>query len=105
MVGKGTTHQRTGNGSNAIHSSNKTGVYRAFDEGYRVCDNDQATGKYTSRSNTGYRPTNDQGDRVGRSTADEGADLKYANGREEDPFDAEKGVEFAEEQLECACRQ
>lgn len=51
---------------------------------------------------TSYGPPDDESDRVGRGPADGRADLKEADGQEEDALDAEEAVQLAEAQLERA---
>lgn len=96
MIGKGSPHQRPCNRSDTVHATNETGVDWSFMQRNSVCYDYQRAGEDTSRSQPSDRATDDEGGGVGSNTANQGAEFEDTNGEQEDPFDTEEGVKFAE---------
>ena len=64
-----------------------------------MCQYEKSPGQEASIAATCNGPSQYQGDGVGRCTAKGAPDLEHKKCCKEDPFNAEKCVEFAEEQL------
>ena len=85
-----------------VHAANETSVCWSFTERDGVGQNQDGARKYACGAESSDRTANDEGSGVGCGTTDSAADLKDKNGYQVNPFEGEKGVEFAEEELEGA---
>src|SRR5215471_8810924 len=77
-------------------------TYRSFNQRNRICDDHQRSREDARCARTRDSASNNQGCRGWCSAADGGTDLEYTDCAEEYPFNREKCVEFAENQLERA---
>lgn len=103
VIGEGSTHEWTGDGSNAVHCSNQSHVRWSLSQRYRVCYDENGTTEDTGSSNTGDSTSDNQCGAVRRNTTDQAADLEDEQGRKVDPFDRVECVEFAVDEL-CRAR-
>ena len=94
--------QRPRNGSDAVHTTNQTHVGRTLVKRYGVADNENGTREDTSSADASNGTANDESSRVGRNTANQGANLKDGQCRQIHPFNRVESVEFAVDELCCA---
>ena len=97
--------QWTSNRRNTIHASNKTHVSRTTAQRYGNGDDQNGTRKDTSCSYTSDCATNNEGCRVWRNTADEGAEFEDEECDEVYPFDRVVRIELSVDELRRACSQ
>lgn len=84
---------------NAIHAADQSHVRRALAQRDRDGDDQNGAAEDTRGADTRNRATDDERRRVGRNTADEGADLEDEQRGEIHPLDGVEGVEFAVDEL------
>lgn len=97
MVGKSSTHQRSGNRGKAVHSTNDTRIYRPLYQGYGVGNDDKSSRENPSCSDTRNSTSNNKGHGGRRGTADGRSNLEDDDSCKVNVLNAEKGVELAEE--------
>ena len=100
MVGKSTAHQRTRDRGQTIHGTDDAGIDGPLHQGHRVGDNHQRAGENPGGSNPSDGTADDEGRGVRGGSAHHRSDLENQHRRDINPFDAEKRVQFAKEQLE-----
>ncbi len=102
LVSEGTTHERSRNGCEPVHSTNNPSVDRSLVERYSVCDDDEGAGEYAGRAYASDGATDNESNGCRGSAANNTTNFKDEDSRQIYVFDAEEGVEFAEEKLESA---
>ncbi len=102
MICESTAHKGPSHRRDAVHGTDDTSVDGSLPKGYCVGNNDQRTREDASRAYTSDGSANDEGYRCWRGAADKRAELEDGNGSQIDPFDTEKSIKFAKEELECA---
>ena len=102
LIGEGSTHQRTGHRSDAVHTADQAHVCRTLGERNGGCDDEDGSREDSCGSDTSNGASDNESCRVGSGSTDGTADLKNDQGCQVYPLDAEEGVQLSEEELECA---
>ncbi|GJC89739.1 hypothetical protein ColLi_12577 [Colletotrichum liriopes] len=87
--------QRPCHGGDAPHAADKPESQRPLVEGHRVAEDDNGAGEQTGGPDAGDGAADNEGGRVRRQGADEGADLEDGDGDEVGVLDAEELVDCA----------
>ena len=98
-VGEGTSKQRTSDGCNAIHATNKTNVRGSLCKRDTVSQDEKCASKYAGGTKPSNRSPDNQSGRIWSSTADQATELKNTNCGQEYPFSTPEFVELAKEKL------
>lgn len=100
---KRTAQQRADDARDTEDCTEQPHILWSFRErDYRDHEDDE-TSLHARDTETCDRSTDDEGDGVGRCTADDGADFEDGDHGKEHPFGAVEGVDFAEDELEGGC--
>lgn len=102
VVSEGTSHERTGNRSNAVHATDQSHVRGALAQRDSASNDEDGTAEDTRGTNTSHSATNDECSGVGRNTADQRAYLKNAKRCEVHPLNRVESVELSVDELGCA---
>ena len=87
---------------NTVHATDESHVRGTLAQRHRHGDDQNRAAEDTSRADTRDGATDDEGRRVGRNAADEGADFEDEQRREVHPFDGVECVEFSVDELSSA---
>ena len=102
VVGECTAHQWSCNARNAIHCANNPSVCGSSMQRNGFGDDQNGAGEDACRSQTSNRTADDERSRIRRDSADQGTDFENTQRGHVNPFYGVKGVELAENELECA---
>ena len=94
------THQRSNNAGNAVHGAKEPLEHETLLKRLGHGDDQIRAREDTGRAQARDGAPDDESSAVRRDAADEGAELEDGDGDEEDPFDGEESVKFAEDELE-----
>ena len=102
MFGKRSTQEWSNNASNAISATNEPRINGPFLQWHRIGTDYLRSRKDPRRTESSNRSPNDKGHRIWRGAANQGTEFEKGECAEENPFDVEVAVEFAEEKLKGA---
>ncbi len=102
---KSAAEEGAGHGCDAVHAADETTVQRPALQEDGVGEDDQGSGEDGSGADAGDRTTDDERHAIVRDAADQASQLEDGDVHEEDPLDAEEGVELAEEKLQSRGRE
>ena len=102
MLGKRSTQEWSNDASNAISATDEPRVNSPFLQWHRIGTDDLRSREDARRAESSNRSPHDKGHRIRRGAANQGPEFEEEECGEEDPFDVEVAVEFAEEELEGA---
>ena len=102
MVSERSTQQRSNDAGNAISATNKAGVNSPFLKRHRISADNLCPGENASRAESSNSSPYNKRHRIRCGAANQGTKLEQGEGGEKNPLCVEVGIEFAEEELECA---
>ena len=102
MFGERSTQEWSNNASNAVSATNEPGINRPFLQWHRIGTDYLRSREDPRRAESSNRSPHDKGHRTRRGAANQRTEFEQGECGEEDPFDIEVAVEFAEEELEGA---
>lgn len=102
MVSERSTQNRSNDAGNAISATNKVSVNSPFLKRHRISADNLCPGENASRAESSNGYPDNKRHRIRCGAANEGTKLEQGEGGEKTPLHVEVGVEFAEEELECA---
>ena len=94
------THQRSNDTRDTVHGTKEPLEGRTLFQRLGRGDDQISARKDTGGAQASNSASDDERGAAGRNATDEGAELENGDGGEENPFDGEEGVEFAEDELE-----
>ncbi|TLS21088.1 uncharacterized protein PpBr36_10493 [Pyricularia pennisetigena] len=100
LVGKDAAEQRARHDGDAVHGAQDPGEERPADHGDRVREDDERAGEEPRGPDAGDGAPEDQEEGRPRGAAEQGPQLKQADGREVDPFYTVMTVQLPEEELQ-----
>ena len=102
MFSERSTQKRSNDARNAISATNKARVNSPFLKRYRISADNLCPRENASRAESSNGSPDDKRHRTRCGAANQGPKLEQGEGGEKNPLDVEVGIEFAEEELECA---